>query len=58
MLCTDPYVTVDPDLVPLDKVLAEADALVVGAPHDEYRGLQVDVPVADAWGVLGGGVRI
>ena len=58
VLCTDPYVTVDPDLVPLDKVLAEADALVVGAPHDEYRGLQVDVPVADAWGVLGGGVRI
>jgi UDP-N-acetyl-D-mannosaminuronic acid dehydrogenase len=58
VLCTDPYVTVDPDLVTLEKVLAEADVLVVGAPHDEYRGLEVDVPVADAWGVLGGGVRV
>ena len=58
VLCTDPYVTADPDLLPLDKVLAEADALIVGAPHDDYRGLRVNVPVADVWGLLGGGVRI
>jgi UDP-N-acetyl-D-mannosaminuronic acid dehydrogenase len=58
VLCTDPYVTTDPELVPLDKVLAESDAIVVGAPHDEYRGLTVAVPAADVWGVLGGGVRV
>ena len=58
VLCTDPYVTTDLNLVPLEKVLAESDAIVVGAPHPHYRNLRVDVPVADVWGILGGGVRI
>ena len=52
VLCTDPYVTTDPDLVPLDQVLAEADLLVVGAPHEAYRGLAVRQPFADVWGIL------
>jgi len=58
VLCTDPYVTTDLNLVPLEKVLAESDAIVVGAPHPHYRNLRVDVPVADVWGILGNGVRI
>jgi UDP-N-acetyl-D-mannosaminuronic acid dehydrogenase len=58
VLCTDPYVTSDLNLVPLEKVLAESDAIVVGAPHEQYRNLRVDVPVADVWGILGGGVQI
>jgi UDP-N-acetyl-D-mannosaminuronic acid dehydrogenase len=58
VLCTDPYVTVDPDLLPLDEVLARSDLLVVGAPHPEYRGLRTEKPVADIWDVLGDGVRI
>ncbi|MGH3251544.1 MAG: nucleotide sugar dehydrogenase [Trebonia sp.] len=58
VLCTDPYVTVDPGLLPLDEVLARSDLLVVGAPHPEYRGLPVDKPAADIWDVLGDGVRI
>jgi UDP-N-acetyl-D-mannosaminuronic acid dehydrogenase len=58
VLCTDPYVTVDPSLVPLEEVLARADLLVVGAPHPEYRGLTTDKPVADIWDVLGNGVRV
>jgi len=58
VLCTDPYVTVDPGLLPLDEVLARSDLLVVGAPHPEYRGLAVDKPAADIWDVLGDGVRI
>ena len=37
VLCTDPYVTVDENLVPLDAVLDEADLLIVGAPHRVYR---------------------
>jgi len=58
VLCTDPYVTVDPSLVPLDEVLTRADLLVVGAPHPEYRGLVTDKPAADIWDVLGNGVRV
>jgi UDP-N-acetyl-D-mannosaminuronic acid dehydrogenase len=58
VLCTDPYVTADLNLVPLEKVLAESDAIVVGAPHEQYRNLRVNVPAADVWGILGGGVHI
>jgi UDP-N-acetyl-D-mannosaminuronic acid dehydrogenase len=58
VLCTDPYVTTDPDLLPLDEVVARADLLVIGAPHPEYRDLVTDKPVADIWNVLGKGVLI
>lgn len=57
VLTTDPFV-VDADLFDLATVTAESDVLVVGAPHNAYRGLQVDIPVADVWNVLGQGVRI
>jgi UDP-N-acetyl-D-mannosaminuronic acid dehydrogenase len=53
VLITDPYVTVDPDLVPLEQVLAEADVLIVATPHPEYAGIVTDKPVADVWNVLG-----
>jgi UDP-N-acetyl-D-mannosaminuronic acid dehydrogenase len=53
VLMTDPYVTVDPDLVPLDQVLEEADVLIVATPHAEYRTVTTDKPVADVWNVLG-----
>jgi UDP-N-acetyl-D-mannosaminuronic acid dehydrogenase len=53
VLCTDPYVT-DPRLVPLENVLAEAEILVVGAPHRAYRGLELEGrEVVDIWGALG-----
>ncbi len=58
VLCTDPYVTVDPGLLPLDEVLERSDLIVVGAPHPEYRGLVIDKPAADVWDVLGSGVRV
>ena len=58
VLCTDPYVTVDPGLLPLEEVLARSDLLVVGAPHPEYRGLVTDKPAADIWDILGNGVRV
>jgi UDP-N-acetyl-D-mannosaminuronic acid dehydrogenase len=53
VLMTDPYVTTDPHLVPLDQVLAEADVLIVATPHPEYAGLVTDKPVADVWNVVG-----
>jgi UDP-N-acetyl-D-mannosaminuronic acid dehydrogenase len=53
VLMTDPYVTVDPTLVPLEQVLEEADVLIVATPHPEYRSITTDKPVADVWNVLG-----
>ncbi len=58
VLCTDPYVTVDPTLVPLETVLAEADLLVVGAPHRVYKDLTVSVPIIDITNLRGQGTLI
>ena len=58
VVCTDPYVTTDPNLLPLEEVLAQADLLVIGAAHPEYRGLETATPVADIWNILGKGVLI
>ncbi len=54
VLCTDPYVK-DPAFVSLEQVLAECDAIVVGTPHKEYRGLKLrpGVVAMDVWNVLG-----
>jgi UDP-N-acetyl-D-mannosaminuronic acid dehydrogenase len=58
VLCTDPYVTTDVNLVALDEVLEKSDLLVIGAPHPEYKTLQTGKPVADIWNILGNGVLI
>ncbi len=58
VLCTDPYVTCDPDLESLDEVLDKSDLLVVAAPHPGYRGLITDKPVADIWNILGQGAGV
>jgi UDP-N-acetyl-D-mannosaminuronic acid dehydrogenase len=58
VLCTDPYVTVDRDLVPLEEVLEGSDLLVIGAPHRRYADLATDKPVIDIWGARGEGVRV
>jgi UDP-N-acetyl-D-mannosaminuronic acid dehydrogenase len=58
VLCTDPYVTVDPNLVSLDEVLSEADLLIVGAPHDAYLDVETDKPVIDIWNIYERGVRV
>ncbi len=49
VLCADPYL---PDADPLDRVLAESEALVLATPHAEYRSLQTRLPVVDVWGLL------
>ena len=58
VLCTDPYVSIDPSLIPLDKIIAGSDVLVIAAPHDEYRDFKVDKPVVDIWNLRGNGSRI
>jgi UDP-N-acetyl-D-mannosaminuronic acid dehydrogenase len=58
VLCADPYVTVDENLLPQEEVIERSDVLVIAAPHPEYRDLVTDKPVADIWNILGNGVRI
>jgi UDP-N-acetyl-D-mannosaminuronic acid dehydrogenase len=51
VLCTDCHLA-DPEFVPLDRVLKEADILFIGACHDAYRGLTFRQPVIDCFGFL------
>jgi hypothetical protein len=41
VLTTDPYVQNDPDILPLDDVVAKSDVLVLCAPHSVYRSLDL-----------------
>ncbi|MGE4297793.1 MAG: nucleotide sugar dehydrogenase [Desulfovibrionaceae bacterium] len=51
VLTTDPYVTVDPNLLPLDEVIDRSDLLILCAPHSDYKGLDLKgTPVLDIWG--------
>lgn len=58
VLTTDPYVTSDPLLSPLDVVLEQSDLLVIGAPHPEYKALVTDKPVIDVWDLQGNGTLV
>lgn len=49
VVCHDPFVSSDGELLPLDDVLARSDLLVIGTPHDVYRDLEVSVPLVDVW---------
>jgi UDP-N-acetyl-D-mannosaminuronic acid dehydrogenase len=53
VLTTDPYVTTDPELLPLDDVIARSDLLILCAPHSTYRDFDFGgKPVVDVWGFL------
>jgi len=54
VLCSDEFVKA-PGLHKLDAVLADADVLVIGAPHTRYRTVQTKKPVLDPWNLLGRG---
>lgn len=53
LYCTDPYVP-DPNLVPLEDVLAKADILFVATPHAVYRQIRPrpEQIVIDVWNCL------
>jgi UDP-N-acetyl-D-mannosaminuronic acid dehydrogenase len=53
VLATDPLVTVDPDLLPLDDVIARSDILILCTPHNVYKTANLKgKPVVDVWGFL------
>lgn len=58
VLCTDPYVTVDDTLLPLEDVIERSDVLVIGAPHRVYADVLTDKPVVDVWNLLGNGTTV
>jgi len=58
VLASDPYVTSDQTLVPLERVVAEADLLIIAAPHNVYRDLDPSLPIVDIWNLLDQGVRV
>jgi UDP-N-acetyl-D-mannosaminuronic acid dehydrogenase len=58
VLTTDPYVSIDSNLSPLDEVLAQADLIIIGAPHRLYADLPISQPVIDIWNVRGNGVFV
>jgi UDP-N-acetyl-D-mannosaminuronic acid dehydrogenase len=58
VLCTDPYVKTDRELLPLDTVLSASDLLILATPHRDYANLRVSVPIVDPFNVLGRGVKL
>lgn len=48
VLPSDPYLK---DSIPLERALAEADGIIVGTPHKEYRSLRPSQPYMDCWGI-------
>jgi UDP-N-acetyl-D-mannosaminuronic acid dehydrogenase len=58
VLTTDPYVTVDDSLLPLEQVIAESDLLILAAPHKAYADLDPSLPIVDVWTFLGKGSTV
>ena len=55
VLTTDPFVTTDPDIRPLDEVIDKSDMMILCAPHVAYRTADFKgKPVFDVWGDLSG----
>ncbi|WP_316189919.1 nucleotide sugar dehydrogenase [Bradyrhizobium sp. SZCCHNS1054] len=53
ILTTDPFVTVDPELLALDEVIERSDILILCTPHSSYKSVDLrGKPVVDVWGVL------
>jgi UDP-N-acetyl-D-mannosaminuronic acid dehydrogenase len=55
VLTTDPYISIDPALLPLDDVISRSDILILCTPHQVYRDLTFqDKVVVDVWNFWGG----
>jgi UDP-N-acetyl-D-mannosaminuronic acid dehydrogenase len=53
VLTTDPFVTTDPAILPLDQVVEHSDILILCTPHSTYKDADLKgKPVVDVWGFL------
>jgi UDP-N-acetyl-D-mannosaminuronic acid dehydrogenase len=59
VFCTDVYIK-DPAFLALDEVIERSDLLIIGAPHREYRALELPEgkPVIDIWNFYGEGAAL
>jgi UDP-N-acetyl-D-mannosaminuronic acid dehydrogenase len=59
VLCSDLHVR-DPDFVSADELLRRCDVIIIGAPHREYRTLQIPAGkvFVDVWNMNGKGCVI
>jgi UDP-N-acetyl-D-mannosaminuronic acid dehydrogenase len=55
VLMTDPYVSIDSNLISLDETIKQSDILIIGAPHKIYKNLVTTKPIIDIWNLLGNG---
>ena len=55
VLMTDPYVSVDSNLISLEETIEKSDLLIIGAPHNAYKNLVTNKPIIDIWNLLGKG---
>jgi len=55
VLMTDPYVSVDPNLISLEETIQKSDVLIIGAPHNAYKNVVTTKPIIDIWNLLGNG---
>jgi UDP-N-acetyl-D-mannosaminuronic acid dehydrogenase len=59
VLTTDPYVTTDPALLPLEAVVERSDILILCTPHRQYKDIDArGKTVVDIWGHLGKGTVV
>jgi len=53
VLTTDPFVTTDPAILPLEQVVERSDILILCTPHSAYAAADLKgKPVVDVWGFL------
>ena len=57
VLCTDPFVK-DDNLVSLDEAVNNSDIIILGAPHSQYKEMDIDFSkkiIIDVWNFFGKG---
>jgi UDP-N-acetyl-D-mannosaminuronic acid dehydrogenase len=53
VITTDPLVKTDPDLLPLDELVAQSDIMILCTPHKLYKNLDAQgKPVFDVWNFI------
>lgn len=58
VLTTDPLVTADPELLPVEEVISRSDLLILCTPHKLYSDLDLQgKPILDIWGFFKDGVN-
>ena len=59
VLTTDPHVTTDSELLPVDEVISNSDRLILCVPHGAYKNLDFQgKPVVDIWNFYGHGSHV